>query len=148
MFSPSLSVTFCSSSLYYFFFYSPRNIHLMSVTLSLAQCSCTLATTYIPILELLKRKLLRIKISKSSDTATWSLLSSMPASISFRQSIRWLPDGASEPTDTIVLTGFKTGVFLDVRFIKSTNDLDWAFAGYRSSGGCPRYRCRAITTDK
>ncbi|KAJ7468498.1 hypothetical protein FB451DRAFT_1400875 [Mycena latifolia] len=42
-----------------------------------------------------------------------------PASISFRESIRWLPDEASEPTQTVVLTGLESG----------------AFAGYRSSAG-------------
>ncbi|KAF8511009.1 hypothetical protein BU17DRAFT_54971 [Hysterangium stoloniferum] len=52
-------------------------------------------------------------------------------SISFRQSIRWLPNDATEPTHTVVLTGGKKGVFLDVRFLKETNELDWAFAGYR-----------------
>ncbi|KAF7326933.1 Sodium nucleoside protein [Mycena venus] len=58
----------------------------------------------------------------------------MPAaSISFRESIRWIPDDASEPTRTIVLTSLKTGVFLDVRFDKESSNLDWAFAGYRSS---------------
>ncbi|KAJ4487731.1 hypothetical protein J3R30DRAFT_3695324 [Lentinula aciculospora] len=58
----------------------------------------------------------------------------MPAIISFRNSIRWIPGPASEPSDTVVLTGGKTGVFLDVRFLKSeSNVLDWAFAGYRST---------------
>ncbi|KAJ7719627.1 hypothetical protein DFH07DRAFT_947120 [Mycena maculata] len=54
------------------------------------------------------------------------------ASISYRDSIRWLPEEASEPTQTIVLTA-KNGVFLDVRFHKESGKLDWAFAGYRSS---------------
>ncbi|KAJ7145997.1 hypothetical protein C8R44DRAFT_756301 [Mycena epipterygia] len=57
------------------------------------------------------------------------------ASISFRQSIRWLPDEASEPTQTIVLTALESGAFLDVRFDKENGKLDWAFAGYRSSVG-------------
>ncbi|KAJ7248899.1 hypothetical protein B0H12DRAFT_713991 [Mycena haematopus] len=58
----------------------------------------------------------------------------MPAaSISFRESIRWLPEEPSEPTQTIVLTSLKSGAFLDVRFNKETGDLDWAFAGYRFS---------------
>ncbi|KAF8154059.1 hypothetical protein B0H34DRAFT_720127 [Crassisporium funariophilum] len=57
----------------------------------------------------------------------------MPSSVSVRRSIRWLPDLPSEPTHTLVLTGAKTGVFLDVRFLKDTNKLDWAFAGYRHS---------------
>lgn len=59
----------------------------------------------------------------------------MSASISFRQSIRWLPDEASEPTQTIVLTALESGAFLDVRFEKENGKLDWAFAGYRSAGG-------------
>ncbi|KAJ6553966.1 hypothetical protein DFH09DRAFT_1166349 [Mycena vulgaris] len=57
------------------------------------------------------------------------------ASISFRESIRWIPDAASEPTQTIVLTGLASGAFLDVRFDKESGELDWAFAGYRSSAG-------------
>ncbi|KAF8172825.1 hypothetical protein K438DRAFT_1851199 [Mycena galopus ATCC 62051] len=56
-----------------------------------------------------------------------------PAFISFRESIRWVPDEASEPTQTTVLTSAKSGLFLDVRFNKDSGDLDWAFAGYRSS---------------
>jgi len=60
-----------------------------------------------------------------------------PAYISHRLSIRWIPEEASEPTNTIVLTGASTGAFLDVRFIKETKTLDWAFAGYRyTDPGC------------
>ncbi|KAJ7153589.1 hypothetical protein C8R43DRAFT_1002674 [Mycena crocata] len=55
------------------------------------------------------------------------------ASISTRESIRWLPDEPSEPTQTIVLTALEGGVFLDVRFEKESGKLDWAFAGYRTS---------------
>ena len=55
--------------------------------------------------------------------------------ISFRESIRWIPDPASEPTNTVVLTGGKTGVFIDIRFLKDSSDLDWAFAGYRQANG-------------
>ncbi|KAJ3744904.1 hypothetical protein DFH05DRAFT_1542957 [Lentinula detonsa] len=51
--------------------------------------------------------------------------------VSFRDSIRWIPGAASEPSHVIVLTGGKTGVFLDVRFLKDSNELEWAFAGYR-----------------
>ncbi|KIY73975.1 hypothetical protein CYLTODRAFT_485106 [Cylindrobasidium torrendii FP15055 ss-10] len=55
-------------------------------------------------------------------------------SISFRESIRWLPADASEPTRTIVLCAKNTNVFLDVRFnIASKGSLDWAFAGHRFS---------------
>jgi len=59
----------------------------------------------------------------------------MPFSISFRQSIRWIPGERDEPTETIVLTGQKSGFFIDVRFLKATGGLDWAFAGYRTKGG-------------
>ncbi|KAI2637528.1 hypothetical protein GGS21DRAFT_483444 [Xylaria nigripes] len=56
-------------------------------------------------------------------------------SISIRESIRWLPDTASEPTTTIVLTspGHR---FVDIRILKDANNkqpLDWAFAGISSS---------------
>lgn len=33
----------------------------------------------------------------------------------------------------MVLTGARTGVFLDTRFLRGTSDIDWAFAGYRST---------------
>ncbi|RDB23851.1 hypothetical protein Hypma_009225 [Hypsizygus marmoreus] len=60
--------------------------------------------------------------------------STAPAAfVSFRLSIRWLPEEASEPTHTIVLTGVRRGIFLDVRFFKGTKELDWAFAGYRTT---------------
>ena len=56
------------------------------------------------------------------------------SSVAFRKSIRWLPDPPSEPTHTVVLTG-PSGVFLDIRFLKDTpNEIDWAFAGYRTEG--------------
>ncbi|KAF9471933.1 hypothetical protein BDN70DRAFT_766668, partial [Pholiota conissans] len=51
--------------------------------------------------------------------------------VAVRRSIRWVPGPASEPTDTLVLTGGKSGVFLDIRFLKNTSKVDWAFAGYR-----------------
>jgi len=63
------------------------------------------------------------------------MLSTMPpSSVSVRRSICWLPGQKSEPTDTLVLTGGRTGVFVDIRFLKDSNELDWAFAGYRKSG--------------
>ncbi|KJA17150.1 hypothetical protein HYPSUDRAFT_146874 [Hypholoma sublateritium FD-334 SS-4] len=55
------------------------------------------------------------------------------ASVSERRSIRWPPAPASEPTDTLVLSG-ATGVFVDVRFLKDAPGegvLDWAFAGVK-----------------
>ncbi|KAK4184069.1 hypothetical protein QBC35DRAFT_506723 [Podospora australis] len=66
------------------------------------------------------------------------------ADISIREYIRWLPDGASEPTSTIVLTSPKRR-FVDVRILKPTlgekdagvhlplSRLDWAIAGTSSS---------------
>lgn len=62
-----------------------------------------------------------------------SMAAFMPpsSSVAVRRSIRWVPGPAAEPTDTVVLTGGKTGVFLDVRFVKGGCQLDWAFAGYR-----------------
>ncbi|KAJ2981333.1 hypothetical protein NUW58_g6717 [Xylaria curta] len=57
-------------------------------------------------------------------------------SISIRDSIRWLPDAASEPTSTVVLTSPEHR-FVDIRVIKDVEDprtsLDWAFAGVSSS---------------
>ncbi|KAG6843951.1 hypothetical protein H0H87_011457 [Tephrocybe sp. NHM501043] len=52
---------------------------------------------------------------------------------SFRLSIRWLPEDPSEPTSTIVLTGARTGIFVDTRFLRNSGDLDWAIAGYRTT---------------
>ncbi|KAI1200069.1 hypothetical protein F5X97DRAFT_321822 [Nemania serpens] len=60
-------------------------------------------------------------------------------SISIRDSIRWPPDAASEPTSTVVLTspGHR---FVDIRILKDaaadddgSGSLDWAFAGISSS---------------
>ncbi|KAK4099255.1 hypothetical protein N658DRAFT_498627 [Parathielavia hyrcaniae] len=64
--------------------------------------------------------------------------------ISIREYIRWLPDEASEPTSTIVLTTPQRR-FVDVRVLKPTSEedaahtllplsrLDWAIAGVSSS---------------
>ncbi|KAK1977933.1 hypothetical protein LZ30DRAFT_691787 [Colletotrichum cereale] len=66
------------------------------------------------------------------------------ASISFREHIRWIPDEASEPTSTIVLTSPQRR-FVDLRILKSapTADgapathgierLEWGIAGSSSS---------------
>ncbi|KAL0950326.1 hypothetical protein HGRIS_010296 [Hohenbuehelia grisea] len=64
----------------------------------------------------------------------------MPAFISRRVSIRWIPESATEPTDTIVLTG-EGSYFLDARFLKIGGGLDWAFAGRRiaESPDCTRF---------
>ncbi|KAI1109994.1 hypothetical protein F5Y14DRAFT_455481 [Nemania sp. NC0429] len=58
-------------------------------------------------------------------------------SISIRDSIRWSPGAASEPTSTVVLTspGHR---FVDIRILKdaaaaAAGSLDWAFAGTSSS---------------
>ncbi|KAI0546235.1 hypothetical protein F4679DRAFT_418345 [Xylaria curta] len=57
-------------------------------------------------------------------------------SISIRDSIRWLPDAASEPTTTMVLTSPEHR-FVDIRVLEDADDtgtsLDWAFAGISSS---------------
>ncbi|KAI5926453.1 hypothetical protein F4810DRAFT_539528 [Camillea tinctor] len=63
------------------------------------------------------------------------------ASISIRESIRWLPDPASEPTSTVVLTS-PGRRFVDIRILSDVAaaggevpaaGLDWAFAGYSHS---------------
>ncbi|KAI1367742.1 hypothetical protein F5Y08DRAFT_41067 [Xylaria arbuscula] len=59
-------------------------------------------------------------------------------SISIRESIRWLPNPASEPTSTVVLTSPERR-FVDIRILKDSNSnglsarVDWAFAGISSS---------------
>ncbi|KAI1281429.1 hypothetical protein F5Y07DRAFT_296475 [Xylaria sp. FL0933] len=57
-------------------------------------------------------------------------------SVSIRDSIRWLPDVASEPTSTVVLTSPER-LFVDIRILKGISkagaSLDWAFAGVSSS---------------
>ncbi|XP_055310571.1 uncharacterized protein LOC129573684 [Sitodiplosis mosellana] len=66
--------------------------------------------------------------------------------ISVRKSVRWLPDVASEPTSTIVLTSPQRQ-FVDLRILKDENGsiegenlpfsrLDWAIAGTSSSTTC------------
>ncbi|KAK4460560.1 protein HRI1 [Cladorrhinum samala] len=63
--------------------------------------------------------------------------------ISIRESIRWLPDPASEPTSTVVLTSPQRR-YVDIRILKPRNEdynpaiiplsrLDWAIAGTSSS---------------
>ncbi|KAL1740968.1 hypothetical protein HDZ31DRAFT_46423 [Schizophyllum fasciatum] len=65
----------------------------------------------------------------------------MPGYLSFREYIRWLPDEATEPTVTIVLSGKESGAFVDVRFMKNAiGTLDWAFAGFRHADGANRAR--------
>ncbi|KAK1991075.1 hypothetical protein LX36DRAFT_646974 [Colletotrichum falcatum] len=66
------------------------------------------------------------------------------ASISFREHIRWIPDEASEPTSTIVLTSPQRR-FVDLRILKSAptvdgaptthgiESLEWGIAGTSSS---------------
>ncbi|KAK0936201.1 hypothetical protein LTR29_012211 [Friedmanniomyces endolithicus] len=69
----------------------------------------------------------------------------MAPSISIREHVRWLPDAATEPTTTLVLTSAK-GNFVDIRIFKPTDlntkseenvlplsRIDWAFAGTSSS---------------
>ncbi|KAK5740687.1 hypothetical protein LTR17_004492 [Elasticomyces elasticus] len=71
----------------------------------------------------------------------------MAPSISIREHIRWLPDPASEPTSTLVLTSNENR-FIDIRVLKSNTEsvfvaseggvlplhrLDWAFGGTSKS---------------
>ncbi|KAK5108358.1 hypothetical protein LTR62_008388 [Meristemomyces frigidus] len=69
----------------------------------------------------------------------------MAPNISVRDSVRWLPDAAEEPTSTIVLTSGENR-FVDIRILKKSDHadlghdpvlpfkrLDWAFAGVSSS---------------
>lgn len=49
--------------------------------------------------------------------------------LSTRISIRWIPESASENTDTIVMS--VKGWYVDLRVDKITNDIDWAIAGQR-----------------
>lgn len=46
-----------------------------------------------------------------------------------RISIRWLPDPASEPTDTLVLSVGE--YFVDLRVLTADQSIDWALAGER-----------------
>ncbi|KAF9870717.1 hypothetical protein CkaCkLH20_11819 [Colletotrichum karsti] len=66
-------------------------------------------------------------------------------SISFREHIRWIPDEASEPTSTIVLTSPQRR-FVDLRILKSGPNaegshgierLEWGIAGTSSSSLIP-----------
>lgn len=45
----------------------------------------------------------------------------MAPNISIREYIRWLPEEASEPTTTLVLTSAENR-FVDIRIIKAAND--------------------------
>ncbi|PPQ64062.1 hypothetical protein CVT24_008875 [Panaeolus cyanescens] len=56
-------------------------------------------------------------------------------SVSTRLSIRWLPEPASEPTSTIVLTLPKTKLYIDIRLSVSEPSLYWGFAGYSTHVG-------------
>jgi hypothetical protein len=53
----------------------------------------------------------------------------MDNKISTRISIRWLPDDASEPTDTLVFS--VGGWYMDLRILKKGGGIDWAMAGER-----------------
>lgn len=51
------------------------------------------------------------------------------ARASTRISIRWPPEAAAEPTDTLVLS--LGGYYVDLRILKEDQSLDWALAGER-----------------
>lgn len=53
----------------------------------------------------------------------------MSARVSTRISIRWPPEPASEPTDTLVLS--LGGYYVDLRIDKASGNIDWALAGQR-----------------
>ncbi|KIW32408.1 uncharacterized protein PV07_03957 [Cladophialophora immunda] len=53
----------------------------------------------------------------------------MPARLSTRLSIRWVPGEASEPTDTLII-GVE-GWYVDLRITKLDGSIDWAMAGER-----------------
>ncbi|KPI41857.1 uncharacterized protein AB675_5476 [Cyphellophora attinorum] len=53
----------------------------------------------------------------------------MSARVSTRISIRWPPEEASEPTDTLFLS--LGGYYVDLRINKYTKTIDWALAGQR-----------------
>jgi hypothetical protein len=55
-----------------------------------------------------------------------------PPNISTRAFIQWLPDPPSEPTSTEVLTS-RQKFFVDIRILKDSSGLDWAFAGRSES---------------
>ncbi|KAI9038833.1 uncharacterized protein KD926_010166 [Aspergillus affinis] len=49
--------------------------------------------------------------------------------LSTRISIRWIPEPASETTDTVVMS--VKGWYVDLRVDKTSGDIDWAIAGQR-----------------
>jgi hypothetical protein len=55
-----------------------------------------------------------------------------PPNISTRTFIQWLPDPPSEPTSTEVLTS-RQKFFVDIRILKDSDGIDWAFAGRSES---------------
>lgn len=57
-------------------------------------------------------------------------------SISFREHIRWIPDEASEPTSTIVLTSPQRR-FVDLRILKSAPTADAAQSEFPSTTSPP-----------
>ncbi|KAF7589576.1 hypothetical protein BBP40_004155 [Aspergillus hancockii] len=61
--------------------------------------------------------------------ATHTLKAPTESRLSTRISLRWLPEPASETTDTIVMS--VKGWYVDLRVDKKTGDIDWAIAGQR-----------------
>lgn len=60
---------------------------------------------------------------------TTSTMAARAARASTRISIRWPPEPASEPTDTLVLS--LDGHYVDLRVNKIDKTIDWALAGER-----------------
>ena len=67
-----------------------------------------------------------------------SVIVSTIMSLSTRISISWPPNiPAKEPTETLVLT-FPSNHFIDLRPLKSSNDLDWGMAGHQINTKTPQ----------
>jgi len=62
--------------------------------------------------------------------------------ISIRKFIRWLPDEASEPTSTIVVTSPRLKRFVDLRILLPDNDPSWT-----GQDGTHLLHCLPLTTD-
>ncbi|RDW95103.1 hypothetical protein BP5796_00866 [Coleophoma crateriformis] len=64
----------------------------------------------------------------------------MAGLISTRLSLRWVPDEATEPTDTLV---FNVGsYFMDLRILKADQSIDWGMAGTRDILDQAPLKCR------
>ncbi|KAH8796189.1 hypothetical protein DL96DRAFT_1541412 [Flagelloscypha sp. PMI_526] len=56
--------------------------------------------------------------------------------VSLRRSLIWYTEGQTQiapDADVVVIVSSKTGYFVDVRFLKESGELEWAFAGYKEN---------------